>query len=363
MSTYFFKGENPASCTASSSRDRWANLRPAANLPLRLWEVNLHLRGSSGRPAAKMSETQASSASGLNEKLKWDQTRLTNILKQEHGEESLYHSIMSDGSRQHNILPRTETIEHGDPYITPPHQTPVDLTKDDDSSASSLHFKLMKNKNGKDFITPNEKRERRRSKELSSSFAEAMVEATKEFKKSSMPASYDMIQQCVKIIMAMDLTMLEKARAPDLIRKDNAYLCCSLDPCGVLVYRWTSSLNKEFIIKMDLVLELAPLDPDPVANLIGTGGSATFMISVEVFSCLGRSQTGLHLEIGKKIAGSGWMPAKSERNQGGPVEEPGRTLRCLKVLKERDETSLINAAKGAPVSAIGGEVSVEGPRS
>ncbi|MQM09196.1 hypothetical protein Taro_042065 [Colocasia esculenta] len=32
------------------------------------------------------------------------------------------------------------------------------------------------------------------------------------------------------------------------------------------------------------------------------------------FSCLGRSQVGLHLEEGKKTAGSGWMPAKSEQN-------------------------------------------------
>ncbi|MQL82886.1 hypothetical protein Taro_015367 [Colocasia esculenta] len=37
--------------------------------------------------------------------------------------------------------------------------------------------------------------------------------------------------------------------------------------------------------------------------------------------------------------------------------------KIVQVLKERDGTSLINAAKGAPVSAIGGEVPVEGPRS
>ncbi|MQL89165.1 hypothetical protein Taro_021744, partial [Colocasia esculenta] len=110
--------------------------------------------------------------------------------------------------------------------MTPPHQTPVDLTKDDDSAASGPGFKLTKNKKGKYSITPNEKRKRRRSKEPSSSFTESMVEATKEFKKSSMPASYDMIQQCVEIIMAMDLTISEKARAADLIRKDNAYLDC-----------------------------------------------------------------------------------------------------------------------------------------
>ncbi|MQM19103.1 hypothetical protein Taro_052101 [Colocasia esculenta] len=136
----------------------------------------------------------------------------------------IFEGTKADGSRQHNTLPRAETIEHGDPYMTPPHQTHMDLTKDDDSVASSPDFKLIENKKGKDSITPNEKRKRRRSKEPSSSFAEAMVEATKEFKKSLMPASYDMIQQCVEIIMEMDLTISEKARAADLIRKDNAYL-------------------------------------------------------------------------------------------------------------------------------------------
>ncbi|MQL95847.1 hypothetical protein Taro_028518, partial [Colocasia esculenta] len=222
-----------------------------------------------------MSETQASSASGLNERLKWDQTRLTYLTKllvdhhragkrastswkpeawetmrtefnnrftlnasvkqlkarvqmmkndyvviknilnasgfgfnpmlntfvatdevwdayiQKHPEArtwrgvtiplynewyEIFEGTKAYGSRQHNTLPRTETIEHGDPYMTPPHQTPVDLTKDDDSAASSLDFKVMENKKGKQSISPNEKKKRRRSKEPSSSFVEAMGE-------------------------------------------------------------------------------------------------------------------------------------------------------------------------------------------
>ncbi|MQL74418.1 hypothetical protein Taro_006802 [Colocasia esculenta] len=64
---------------------------------------------------------------------------------------------------------------------------------------------------------------------------------------------------------------------------------------------------------------------EPWLLLLPTDGAK----SVEAFSCLGRSQEGLHLEEGKKTTGSGRIPAKLERNQGGPVEEPGRTLRCL----------------------------------
>ncbi|MQM05637.1 hypothetical protein Taro_038448 [Colocasia esculenta] len=48
--------------------------------------------------------------------------------------------------------------------------------------------------------------------------------------------------------------------------------------------------------------------------------------SVEVISHLGRSQADLHLKEGKKVVGSGQIPTKPKWNQGGPVEEPGRTL-------------------------------------
>lgn len=111
--------------------------------------------------------------------------------------------------------------------MTPPPEIRVDLTKDEDSSASSPDFKLVRSTEkrslGKDSVVSIEKSKRRKSKDQTS-LAAAMVEATQEFKKSRMPSSHEMIQECVEIIMAMNLTISEKARAADLIRRDNAYL-------------------------------------------------------------------------------------------------------------------------------------------